>query len=146
MKGYIILGIDKSGKLYGIVKKDRGIMLSDKYVHVMGMFKLNEKNYRYYSSLKSIKYNVSYKNGVEKYQYNANSYNQLAYFICRDETDAYNKIKFADCEWHVYRINSRYCPVKVDLNVFKKIKKRKYFRKKGLKDKWDWNNQPFSLK
>lgn len=136
-KGYVILGVDKAGKLWGIIENSFSMGVSDTHVNVHSKCKINKYYYEDVDeNLGSFKSHVV---GGKKCL--VNSQNQLMYFQMKEECKKYNIRNIGGCEWKVYRINSRYCPVEIDFSelIDMKMKKVKY-------DKWKWRNQPFKLK
>lgn len=138
-KGYIILGYNESeDKYYGYAELSFSMDASDKCVQV-------------YSTLKDTYWDIYFK---EKYidlfkKMNPNSSNQLIYFWLRDISMRLNKKKYNNCTWRVYRINSKSCPVIVDMRYVKLIKNSKEPWNRGRKIKYDkymYRNQPFTRK
>lgn len=75
---------------------------------------------------------------------NPNSPNQWIYFYLRDIADNLNKKHYNNCHWKVYRVNSKFCPINVNMNEYYKTLVNKKFRKSL--DKFQLRNQEFSVK
>ena len=67
--------------------------------------------------------------------------NQREWNWCKEQVKKLNNRKANRCEWKVFRVGSKYCPVEVDFTEVKLMqsKKIKY-------DKYKYRNQPFKLK
>ena len=138
-KGYIILGYNESeDKYYGYIELSFSMGASDKDVQV-------------YSTSKDACWDRYFQ---EKYidlfkKMNPNSPNQLIYYWLRDISIGLNKKRYNNCTWRVYRINSKSCPVIVDMKYVKLIKNSKEPWNRGKKIKYSkymYRNQPFIRK
>lgn len=138
-KGYIILGYNESeDKYYGYVELSFSMGTSDKDVQVYSTYKE-----AYWDKYFQEKYIDLFK------RMNPNSPNQLIYFWLRDISIRLNKKKYNNCTWRVYRINSKSCPVMVDMKYLKLLKNsnKPWNRGKKIKyDKYMYRNQPFARK
>ena len=54
------------------------------------------------------------------------------------------KKHYNNCYWKVYRVNSKFCPINVNMNEYYKTLVNKKFRKSL--DKFQLRNQEFSVK
>ncbi len=60
---------------------------------------------------------------------NPNSPNQWIWFYLRDIADNLNKKHYNNCYWQVFRVNSKNCPVDIDMKEYYKILHNKRYRK-----------------
>lgn len=74
---------------------------------------------------------------------NPNSPNQWIWFYLRDIADNLNKKHYNNCYWEVFRVNSKNCPVKVDMNEYYKIIHNKKYR--NTLTKYEIRNTKFSV-
>lgn len=89
------------------------------------------------------KRNCSYKasNRVDAYT-NPTSNNQCEWFFVREIVKQYNKDNHLGCSnWRAYRLNSKHCPIKIDMEL-----RRKIFERKVKYDNVEFHNPKFTLK
>lgn len=129
-KGYIILGYNEiENKYYGYVEHSFCMGFSDERVQVYSLLSDSQWKKRFNDKFYIDNYGKS------------NSPNQAIYFFCRHQVQQLNKKKYNGCTWKVYRINSKKCPVHVDLTeiILMMKKKMKY-------EKFKFRNSPFVVK
>lgn len=138
-KGYIILGYNETeDKYYGYIELSFSMDASDEYVQV-------------YSVLKDSCWKDYYRDKrIDLFKVmNPNSSNQLIYFWLRNISIRLNKNKYKGCIWKVYRINSKSCPVIVDMKYVVLCGNKNKPWNKGKKIEWSkfsYRNQPFKRK
>ena len=106
-KGYIILGF-KNEKIFGYVENSFSMGFSEDHVYVYDAFYTNAEYTKTACNTKGWK---------------VNSTNQFIWFIVRETVNRLNKEYKGDAIFKGYRINSKRCPVNVDLLTRLKVKK-----------------------
>lgn len=113
-KRYIILGRNNKGKYFGYIEKSFCMSFSPFEVKVYAL-ELKGK-----------------WNGAT---------NQKEWNWCKEQVEKLNKKKANGCEWKVFRVGSKYCPVEVDFSRIELIHKHKI-----PYDKYIYRNQLFKVK
>lgn len=73
---------------------------------------------------------------------NPTSNNQYEWFFVRELVNQYNKDNHLGCSnWRAYRLNSKHCPIKIDMEYRRKIVERKI-----KYDNVEYYNPKFTLK
>ncbi len=75
---------------------------------------------------------------------NPNSPNQWIWFYLRDIVDNLNKKHYNNCYWQVFRVNSKHCPVNIDMKEYYKILHNKKYRM--ALTKYEIRNTKFTVK
>lgn len=114
-KRYIILGRNEKGEYFGYTERSFSMDYSRIEVRV---FALELKGY-----------------------WSEKATNQKEWNWCKEQVKRLNDRKANNCEWKVFRVGSKHCPVEVDFSELELMKSKKIEY-----DKYKYRNQLFKLK
>ncbi|WQJ53803.1 MAG: hypothetical protein [Wendovervirus sonii] len=156
-KCYILLGVDKNGKYFGYCEHSFSMGVDAERVRVEysgNWITIDEYKERYMNEecrakikkehRKAKRYNKLMDFHSEKIMdgyTDPNSLNQKTWFWLREEAIRLNRKHFANCTWKVYRVNSKHCPVIVDMKEAEDM-----LNKKIPYDKYNMRNHKFMIK